>query len=246
MAKRKSSSNGFQEMSESEINNSLDMFYGLHLDEHQKKFRDCIWDESKLIIFCNACSGSGKTTVALGTANLLYQSGKYDKIIYVVSPTQEQKVGYLPGSTEEKSLPYMEPLFCALKTLGVNPMSSIISSDNILNSKNGNAFIYATSHTYLRGVTFSRAVVILDESQNFYCSDMKKTLSRIDDSCKTIVIGHTGQVDLYKNPKNSGFMSAMNLFKSKDDNRAAFCELKINYRGWVSSVADELESEIKI
>lgn len=220
------------------------MFYGLELDEYQKVFRDEIWNEDRRIVFCNARSGSGKTTVAVGTANLLYHTGRYSKIIYLVSPTMEQKLGYLPGDSEAKTAPYMEPLFDALRTIGVNPMTAVVSSENISAQKSGRAYIYAMPHTYLRGVNFENAIVICDEFQNWYCSDVKKALSRIHDNCKTIVIGHMGQIDLYKNPKNTGFKKAIDLYMSKEDDRAAFCELKINHRGWVSSVADELESEI--
>ena len=63
------------------------MFYGLALDEDQKKFRDAIWSPEKLIVLCNAKAGTGKTTVALGVANLLYQYGLYNGIIYIASPT---------------------------------------------------------------------------------------------------------------------------------------------------------------
>lgn len=232
-------------MSEADIQNSLKMFYGLKLDPYQEKFRDEIWDEKRQIVFCNARSGSGKTTVAVGVANLLYHTGRYNKIVYLVSPTMEQKLGFLPGSTEDKTAPYMEPLFDALRTIGVNPMTAVVSSENISAQKNGLAYIYAMPHTYLRGINIEGAVVLCDEFQNWYCSDAKKALSRIHDSCKTIVIGHMGQIDLYKNPKNSGFKKAIDLYMSKNDERAAFCELKINHRGWVSSVADELESEIQ-
>lgn len=232
-------------MSEADIQNSLKMFYGLKLDEYQEAFKSAIWDESKRIVFCNARSGSGKTTVAVGTANLLYHTGRYNKIIYIVSPTQEMRQGFLPGDAEAKSAPYMEPLYDALETIGVNPMTAVESSENMTAQKNGLTYIRAIPHTYLRGVTLSKSIVIVDECQNAYRSDLKKILTRITDSCKTIVIGHMGQIDLYKNPKNSGFKKAIDLYMSKNDERAAFCELKINHRGWVSSVADELESEIQ-
>lgn len=234
-------------MNANDIETALNMFYGLRLDEDQKVFRDMIWDESKRIIFCNAKAGTGKTTIAVGMANLLYQSGKYDNILYIISPTQEQRQGFLPGDSEAKSAPYMEPLYEALMNIGVNPIKAVVSSQDMTSQKNGEAYIKAIPHTYLRGSDIgSKTVVILDETQNFYTSDLKKTLTRIHDTCKTIVIGHTGQIDLYKNPKNSGFQRAIELFKSKNDERAAFCELTINHRGWVSSVADELESEIRL
>ena len=89
--------------------------YGLWLDEYQKVFRDAIWDTEKLIVFCNAKAGTGKTLIATATANLLYQYGRCNGIVYIASPTQEQKQGYLKGTIEEKSEPYFEPFYEALE-----------------------------------------------------------------------------------------------------------------------------------
>lgn len=219
------------------------MFYGLKLDDEQKIFRDTIWDSEKLIVFCNAKAGTGKTTISIGVANLLVQYGLYDGIVYIASPTMEQKQGYLPGDLEMKSAPYIEPLIEALLTLGIDPNNSIKSENNIQALKEGKAFIDFKVDTYLRGVNFENKVVILDESQNFYGSDMKKVLTRIHDSCKTIVIGHTEQCDLYKHKENSGFHQYLSAFKEKyiDDPRVGICELTINHRGWVSTTCDNIE-----
>ena len=46
-------------------------------------------------MFCNAKAGTGKTLIATATANLLYQYGRCNGIVYIASPTQEQKQGYL-------------------------------------------------------------------------------------------------------------------------------------------------------
>ena len=62
-------------------------FYGLNLDEEQKNFRDAVWDPETIITFCNARAGTGKTTIAVGVAYLLYYYGIVDGITYVVSPT---------------------------------------------------------------------------------------------------------------------------------------------------------------
>ena len=217
------------------------MFYGLTLDDEQKQFRDAIWSPEKLIILCNAKAGTGKTTVALGVANLLYQYGLYNGIIYIASPTMEQKQGYLPGDQESKNAPYMEPLIEACFTIGLNPFLSIVSDRNSDALKYGDAFITFTTDTYLRGTNFENKIVIIDEAQNFYFDELKKTLTRIHDNCKTIVIGHDKQCDLYKNQNRSGFVPYLNAFKESDDSRIAVCELTVNHRGWVSTFCDNVE-----
>lgn len=212
-------------------------FYGIQCDEYQKQFRDAIWNPEKLIVFCNAKAGTGKTTIATATANLLCEYGLYDGIIYIASPTQEQKQGYLAGSIEEKSEPYFEPFYEALQKIGVN--LNTVLFDNILNEKNGTAYIRCLTHTFLRGVNFENKVIIIDEAQNYYFDELMKVLTRIHDNCKVIVIGHDGQIDLYKNPERTGFVRYMKWFA--EDDRCAVCELKKNYRGWIGEHADNLK-----
>lgn len=212
-------------------------FYGLELDEEQQKFRDAIWSKDTPIVFCNAKAGTGKTTIATGVANLLVKYGRYNGIVYISSPCQEEKQGYLKGSLEEKSQPYAEAFYDALEKIGVN--INVATYDDIMNEKNGTAYIKAITHTFLRGTNFENKVVIIDETQNYYFDELKKVLTRMHDNCKVIVIGHSQQCDLFHNPERSGFVKYLNHF-SKDE-RCAVCSLTKNYRGWISNMADELE-----
>ena len=211
-------------------------FYGLRLDEYQKVFRDAIWDTEKLIVFCNAKAGTGKTLIATATANLLYQYGRCNGIVYIASPTQEQKQGYLKGTIEEKSEPYFEPFYEALEKIGVNRNTAFY--DGAVNEKYQTAYIQCATHTFLRGTNFENKVVIIDEAQNYYFDELKKVLTRLHDSCKIIVIGHEGQNDLFDHPERSGFVPYLNWFAG--DDRTAVCRLVENHRGWISQHADEL------
>jgi len=213
-------------------------FYGFELDAEQEIFRDAIWNPEKLIIFADCKAGTGKTFVATATANLLVQYGLYDGIVFIASPTQESKIGFLPGDVEQKTTPYFEPFYQALLKLNINPDTAIKQS-SIMNQKNGTAYIDTLTHIYLRGCNFENKVIIIDEAQNLYLDEMKKVLTRIHDNCKVIVTGHTGQIDLYDHPEHSGFGKYIKHFK--DDPRTAVCTLTKNYRGWISSHADDLE-----
>lgn len=212
-------------------------FYGFKLDEQQKAFRDAIWDDNNLIIFANARAGTGKTLIAVATANLLVQYKKYDGIVYIVSPVQESKSGFLPGDADEKTRVYAEPLYDALYKIGVNAHTAV-NQESIMNQKEGSGYIDCLSHLWLRGCNLENKVIIIDESQNMYTDELKKVLTRISDTSKTIVIGHTGQCDLYHNKENSGFAPYIEHFK--DQPYAQICELTKNYRGVVSNHADEL------
>ena len=212
-------------------------FYGLELDDDQLNFAEAIWNPDNLIVFANACAGSGKTTIAVGVANMLVQYGLYDGIVYVVSPVQEEKSGFLPGDADQKTQVYTAPLYDALKKLDINPFTAV-NQESITNQKNGTGYIDCVSHLWLRGCNLENKVVIVEESQNFYKDELKKVLTRIADSSKTIVIGHTGQCDLYHYPERSGFAPYINHFEHED--YAQICKLTKNYRGRVSTHADQL------
>ena len=160
-------------------------FYGLQLDDEQKIFRDAIWSPDNDIVFCDAMAGCGKTLIAVATANLLVQYGRYDGIVYIVSPVQEQKLGFLPGTPEEKIGIYGAPLYDALEKLGINAYSAV-NQASVINQKTGTGYIDCISHVYLRGCNLENKVVILEECQNYYGDELKKTLTRVCDSSKTI------------------------------------------------------------
>lgn len=213
-----------------------DMFYGLRLDEEQKRFADSIWSPDYDIIFCNSKAGSGKTTIATGVANLLVYYGKYTNIVYIMSPYGERKQGWLPGTITEKSAVYFEAFYQALIKCNVNPNTSI-SEMAIANQKYGTGYISCITDTFLRGTNLDDAVIIIDEAQNYTISQLQKVLTRVGSRSKVIVIGHDQQCDL-DDTKTSGFIFYLNHFASEE--RAAVCELTKNYRGWISRHADNI------
>lgn len=213
-------------------------FFGLELDNEQIEFRDAIWNPDIDIVFCNAPAGSGKTTVALGAADLLVKYRRYDKIIYLMAPTQEAKIGYRPGDTGAKLAPYFRPLYDAAIKLGINPYSDINDCTDDWKGE-GDGYINCMSNIFLRGCNIDeRTILIFDEAQNAYADEVKTILTRVHDGTKSIIIGHSGQCDLYKYPERSGFAPYIEHFKGQD--RCAICELKNNHRGWVSRHADAL------
>ena len=213
------------------------VFYGMMLDEEQAAFVKAIKDMSKTIVFCDAPAGTGKTTLAMGAANILVQDkrNELEGIVYIVSPYGEQKQGYLPGSITEKSEVYYEPAYQAMVEVGMN-INSCVYSESMISKKKGEAFVKMLTHTYLRGTNLQKKVVILDEAQNYTVAELKKVLTRIHDSCKVIVIGHTGQIDIRG---GSGFQKYLEHFQGQE--KCAVCKLTTNHRGWLSTYADELE-----
>lgn len=212
-------------------------FYGLTLDAEQLRFVNTAINPDIDIVFVDSRAGTGKTTLAVGIANLLVNCGEYNNIIYIVSPYGERKQGFMPGTITEKSAVYFEAFYQALETCGVNP-NTAISNESIANQKNGTGYITCITDTFLRGSTLDDAVIILDETQNFTRAQLKKTLTRVGKKVKVIVIGHTLQCDLDK-PRQSGFAKYIKHFSNQP--RAAICKLTTNHRSWISSWADELD-----
>ena len=212
-------------------------FYGLILDEQQEKFVSAILNLKKTIVFCNAVAGTGKTTLAMGAANMLVHDNRneLDGIVYIVSPYGEQKQGYLPGSVTEKSEVYFEPAYQAIMTCNMNPFTDVCT-ESMTAKKKGTGYIKLLTHTFLRGVNLENKVIILDEAQNFTVEELKKVLTRIHDTCKVIVVGHAGQIDI---SGRSGFARYIQHFSTAE--RCEVCELTVNHRGWLSSYADALE-----
>ena len=213
------------------------VFYGMTLDEEQMAFVEAIKDQSKTIIFCDAPAGTGKTTLAMGAAKILVHDkrNELEGIVYIVSPYGEQKQGYLPGSITEKSEVYYEPAYQAMIEVDMNPNVDVCS-ESMTSKKKGEAYVKLLTHTYLRGTNLQKKVVILDESQNYTVAELKKVLTRCHDSCKVIVIGHTGQIDIRG---GSGFAKYLEHFQ--DQEKCAVCKLTTNHRGWLSTFADLLE-----
>ena len=213
------------------------LFYDMTLDAEQEAFVKAIKDKTKTIVFCDAPAGTGKTTLAMGAANLLYQDKRnnLEGIVYIVSPYGEGKQGYLPGSITEKSEVYYEPAYQAMIEVNMNPYTDVCS-DAMTAKRKGEGFVKMLTHTYLRGTNLQNKVVILDESQNYTVAELKKVLTRCHDSCKVIVIGHTGQIDI---KGGSGFQKYLEHFEGQE--KCAVCKLTTNHRGWLSTYADELE-----
>jgi len=227
------------------------LLYGLRarMTNEQEFYANSIYSTKKKIVWCNAMAGTGKTTVATAVAKLLKEEGYYDGLVYVFNPTEEDKMGFRPGSQATKEREYLGPLKDALIEIGDDPSRAIqIELEDEDQPKwvslagvevnNGNAWVTAVSHTFFRGTNKQNKIIIIDEAQNFTKAQLKKILTRCHDTCKVIVIGHDGQIDL-KNPKHSGFVHYINHFLGEE--QSELCILTKNFRGWLSQHADSID-----
>ena len=193
-------------------------------------------------MICEACAGSGKTTIAIGTAIMLVEYGLYSGIIYqVAGGVYESRQGLLPGTLQQKSQPLFAPLYQAVLRLGYDPDHLIVSEDNMAAVKEGTAFITAQSNSYIRGTSFGErdtpVIVILDEAQNYTLKDIRTAVTRVNEGSKLIVLGQQKQCDL-KYEQDSGLPRMIDVFRKAPWCR--ICTLSHNYRGKISTLGDEL------
>lgn len=182
------------------------------------------------ITFSNSPAGTGKTTWAVACMKFLYEHGIIKRAYYIMSPVEERTMGHRPGTQKEKEEDYMYPLRDALAEIGDFP-------DKAMDEKLG--WITAKTDTFLRGTNIKEAGIILEEAQNYVKPQLKKTISRIHESCHAAVIGHTGQIDL-KNPSMSGFADCIEWFKELEGIRpVGFQNLTKDFRGWISAHVDK-------
>lgn len=193
-------------------------------------------------MICDACAGSGKTTIAIGTAILMVEYGLYSGIIYqVAGGVYESRQGLLPGSLQQKSQPLFAPLYQAVTRLGYDPDHLIASEDNMMAVKEGTAFITAQSNSYIRGTSFGEhdapVIVILDEAQNYTLNDLRTAVTRVNDGSKLVVLGQQKQCDL-KYAQDSGLPRLIDVFRQPEWSK--ICTLTHNYRGKISALGDQL------
>ncbi|SDK95780.1 PhoH family protein [Aliiruegeria lutimaris] len=152
-------------------------------------------------------AGTGKTYLAVAVAVNLFINGHVDRII-LCRPAVEagERLGFLPGTQEEKVDPYMQPLYDAL--------NDFLPSKQVAKLKEEKKIEIAPL-AFMRGRTLANAAVVLDEAQNATTMQMKMFLTRLGDGSRMVVTGDRSQVDLPRGVM-SGLMEAEKLLKGVD------------------------------
>lgn len=149
-------------------------------------------------------AGTGKTYLAVAVGVSMFIQGHVDKII-LCRPAVEagERLGFLPGTQEEKVDPYMQPLYDALNDFLPGKQLAKLKEEKT---------IEIAPLAFMRGRTLSNAVVILDEAQNTTTMQMKMFLTRLGENSRMIVTGDPSQVDLPPG-QQSGLREALALLE---------------------------------
>ena len=167
---------------------------------NQRKYVEAI--EQNDMTFGVGPAGTGKTYLAVAMAVAAVSAKKVSRIV-LVRPAVEagEKLGFLPGTLQDKVDPYLRPLYDALYDL-MEPEKV----DKMLEK----GIIEVAPLAFMRGRTLNDAFIIMDEAQNTTIEQMKMFLTRMGNNSKAVITGDITQVDL-PNPRKSGLVDAINV-----------------------------------
>jgi len=166
----------------------------------------------KEVVFGIGPAGTGKTYLAMAVAVSEFLAGNCSRII-LTRPAREsgENLGYLPGSLEEKIMPYLRPLYDALyDMMPAEEVAELIQR----------GVIEVAPLAFMRGRTLGDAFIILDEAQNTSPDQMLMFLTRMGFHSRCVITGDPSQNDL-KFREESGLLKAERTLHTVPE--IAFC-----------------------
>src|SRR5436305_2523384 len=170
---------------------------------NQRRYIDAI--EKYDMVFGIGPAGTGKTYLAVAMAVSALNVKRVTRII-LARPAVEagERLGFLPGTLQEKVDPYLRPLYDALYDL--------MDQERVDRHLEKNTIEIAPI-AFMRGRTLNDAFIILDEAQNTTPEQMKMFVTRLGNNSRAVITGDITQIDL-PNAKRSGLLEAMDVLKS--------------------------------
>jgi phosphate starvation-inducible PhoH-like protein len=177
---------------------------------NQRKYIEAV--EQNDMVFGVGPAGTGKTYLAVAMAVAAMNAKKVSRIV-LVRPAVEagERLGFLPGTLQDKVDPYLRPLYDALYDLLEPEKVDRMLEKNI---------IEVAPLAFMRGRTLNDAFIIMDEAQNTTVEQMKMFLTRMGNNSKAVITGDITQIDL-PNPRKSGLLDAINILDGVEGIR--FC-----------------------
>lgn len=167
---------------------------------NQRRYMEAL--EAYDMVFAIGPGGTGKTYLAVAMAASALLTKQVNRII-LVRPAVEagERLGFLPGTLQEKIDPYMRPLYDALHDmLEADKLERFLEKD----------IIEVAPLAFMRGRTLNDSFVILDEAQNTTSEQMKMFLTRLGFNSKAVITGDVTQIDL-PSERRSGLVEALDV-----------------------------------
>jgi phosphate starvation-inducible PhoH-like protein len=170
---------------------------------NQRRYLEAI--ENHDMVFGIGPAGTGKTYLAVAMAISALQSKRVNRII-LARPAVEagERLGFLPGTLQDKIDPYLRPLYDALYDLLEPEKVDRYLEKNV---------IEIAPIAFMRGRTLNDSFVILDEAQNTTSEQMKMFVTRLGFNSKAVITGDVTQIDL-PNARRSGLLEAAEVLKN--------------------------------
>lgn len=155
-------------------------------------------------LLLHGVAGTGKTYISLYLAlNEILNKERYKQILVIRSVVPSRDMGFLPGSAKEKARVYEEPYKMICDDLfGRGDGYDILKMKHMLDF---------TTTSFLRGVTFSDAIIIVDECQNMLQQELDTVMTRVGNNCRIVFCGDFRQTDLAKHEERKGLLTFMNI-----------------------------------
>jgi phosphate starvation-inducible PhoH-like protein len=169
---------------------------------NQRRYLEAI--ERNDLVFGVGPAGTGKTYLAVAMAVSAFTAKRVSRII-LTRPAVEagEKLGFLPGTLQEKVDPYLRPLYDALYDMLDTEKVEKLLERNV---------IEIAPIAFMRGRTLNDSFIILDEAQNSTAEQMKMVLTRMGFNSKMVVNGDVTQIDLQAG-KRSGLLDALDVLR---------------------------------
>jgi len=195
----------------------------------QLEFIDLALDKKTKIMLVKGPAGTSKTLLSVYIALKLLNTHRVSDIIFLRSPVEssDSKLGFLPGTAEEKMSEYLIPFSDKLDELLSRPDQKYLLEDNR---------ITAIPVGFMRGRHLSVRAVILDEAQNCTFSELVTITTRLGHFSKLFILGDPQQSDL-QNGKRRGFPDFWTLFDDEDSRNQGIATFEFE-------IDDILRSEI--
>lgn len=180
---------------------------------YQAMALDALLDPEMDLVILTGAAGSGKTLLAMAAAlEQTLERKMFDKIIVTRNtPDIGESIGFLPGSEEEKMLPWLASITDTLEALHKNDHCTEGSLKYICDKAN----IQFKSINFMRGRSIQNAFVLLDECQNLTASQIKTIITRCGEGTKIVCSGNLAQIDShYLTPVTSGLTYMVERFKN--------------------------------
>ena len=187
------------------------------LTQNQQSLFEAYAADKNLVAY--GCAGTGKTFITLYNAlkDVLDPETPYEKIYIVRSLVATREIGFLPGDHEDKSSLYQIPYKHMVKYMFEMPTEADFQMLYSNLKAQGTIDFWSTS--FIRGTTFDRTIVIVDEYQNLNFHELDSIMTRIGEDSKIMFCGDATQSDLVKQNERNGvvdFMRVLRLMPSVD------------------------------